>query len=144
MKTSVIQDWVAEQCTWKQQAVLLTAIRGCDGVLKEDPSKAVVRQFRQAILRKADNREGPASGGFMTHSISWDWDQISDAFLENMDHYPMHWLMHFAHACEIVGYKHPQDHLQNHFSWLYLEIVRALHLQPETEKQLDARLRDYV
>lgn len=34
------------------------------------------------------------------------WDAYKMEFLASIDHYPNHWLLHFMHACEIVGYKH--------------------------------------
>lgn len=44
--TSVVQDWVSEKLTWKQQTVLFCALRGCDTAEKNDPAKAIIRNLR--------------------------------------------------------------------------------------------------
>jgi hypothetical protein len=48
--SSVVRDWVAA-LSLMQQSVLLTAIRGPDGVPKYHPSKYIVRWYRRAVLR---------------------------------------------------------------------------------------------
>ena len=65
-------------------------------------------------------------------------------FVSNLDHYPMHWLLHFLHAIEIVYYKCPLNEYKMFWMDLYLEICKAMHLNPETEKQLDERLKDIL
>jgi hypothetical protein len=134
---SVIKPWVSE-LTFKQQTVLLTAIRGCDGVEKEDISKKFIRKYREALLHNAVP-DDPASK-FMVTEITED-DLYY--FCKSMDHYPMHWLFHFLHAVEILGYKAPDEYL----GWwyrLYLKMVCALHLNTESESEMDCRLRDGI
>lgn len=45
----VVLPWVAT-LSFKEQTVLLSALRGCDGIDKEDISKQFTRKFRAAIL----------------------------------------------------------------------------------------------
>jgi hypothetical protein len=55
---------------------------------------------------------------------------------------PHHYQLHFMHAVEIVGYKHPDPIIRMFWNRLYLRLVHDLHLWPETEDQLDSRLGD--
>ncbi len=69
-------------------------------------------------------------------------DEDVEVFLANLDPYPLHWLLHFAHACEIVGYKHPQPLVRFYWSSLYDLICCSFHMEPEKEEDLDLRLQD--
>ena len=44
------------------------------------------------------------------------------------------------HACEIVGFKHPDQQIRVAFRQLYYKLAKKFHLNPESESQLDARL----
>lgn len=144
MTTTVVQDWLSN-CTLKQQTVLLCALRGCDGVSKEDPSKTFVRQYRRLILRDA----GPPDADFMKfydpsdRGYKMSFHDLVGVFASDIDHYPMHWLMHFIHAMEIVGYKHPDTTILGQAHYFYITLADALHLTIETEEDLDERLADF-
>lgn len=131
---SVVREWIAE-LPFKMQAVLLSALRGCDGKPKEDPSKKLTRALRGVMLYPAVSERPDNS--FMGGDL--DGNHI-DVFLKNLDHYPVHWLLHFAHACEIVGYFHPDAVTRAGWYGLYAEVGDALHLRPETKDQLCVRL----
>lgn len=133
---SVVQDWVGTACTWKQQTVLLCALRGCDGVPKEDPSKKVTRQIRRMVLHSAD---GPGKDKFMEEQ---ELQEVVGVVAEDLDHYPVHWVMHTIHAFEIIAYKHPNIAARKEFLTAYSRLVKALHLSIETEQDLDKRLSD--
>ena len=130
----VVHPWL-DDLTMKQQTVLLSALRGCDGVAKDDISKKFVRVYRSLILQNA----APGQGRFMSDLIS-DWD--INTFLKAPDVYPMHWLMHFIHAIEIVGYNYPIKETQIWWYDLYRRLVYALHFNIETSRQNDERLKD--
>jgi len=57
-----------------------------------------------------------------------------------LDHYPIHFVMHFIHAAEIVGYCHPN--LDHQLVWkdFYEAACRRMHVNPETIGELNARL----
>lgn len=136
---SVVQEWLAEVCTLKQQTVLLSALRGCDGRPKEDPSKPVTRAFRATILYSA--HKNPGDQTFMQsnpHGAVRAW--LNDG----VDSYPMHWLIHFMHAIEIVGYKHPNERVATFWLGVYCQLCDVLHLRPETKSTLDRRLADHL
>lgn len=63
---------------------------------------------------------------------------------EDSDKYPIHYYMHSVHACEIIGYKHPDPEIRRWFHSAYQIMVDALHLKPESEAECDFRLRDGV
>ncbi|MGH6753369.1 MAG: hypothetical protein ACREDP_14485, partial [Bradyrhizobium sp.] len=50
--------------------------------------------------------------------------------------------LHFLHAAEIVGYKHPDLQIRGWWHNTYLRLVHDMHLWPETEAQMDSRLGD--
>ncbi len=111
--------------------MLLTALRGCDGVFKEDASKPLVRHLRQTVLVNADDRSK-----FMFDARP---DEVDD-FISDIDHYPIHWYTHFMHAAEIVAYKHPVLAYRTMWLAVYYRMADALHLRHETVEELDHRL----
>ena len=56
--TSVIQNWVFnDNISMKQQSMLLSGLRGCDGIYNDDISKTIIRQIRCTVLNNAaDNK----------------------------------------------------------------------------------------
>lgn len=131
---TVVQDWVSH-LPFRMQAVLLSALRGCDGKPKEDPSKKLTRKLRGVMLHPAFS--DVALGTFLNDEVR---KEHVAHFLRNLDPYPMHWLMHFAHATEIVGYYHPDDEIRRWWQGIYGGICEAMHLVPEPKEMLDHRL----
>lgn len=143
-RKSVVRTWLEENCTWKQQTVLLASFRGCDGLPKHDASKTFTRKMRTTLLNNAD-----ASSTFMGDGVELsigNKEQIDNFFIDcsigSLDAYPVHWLMHLLQAAEIVAYKCPIPSTSEYWKYFYLTGVNALHLNPETEEQLDSRLED--
>jgi hypothetical protein len=138
--STVIKPWVSE-LTWKQQGVLICACRGVDGFPKEHVSKPLTRSYRQTLMLCADIDKASTGTSFMS-TKPLDYKLIENFLDYELDSYPMHWLLHFTHAVEIIGYKHPDREVRNYWYFLYLKIVKALHLHPETESEMDDRLQD--
>ncbi len=136
MKTSAVQPWLSK-LSWKTQTVLLSALRGCDGKEKEDYSKPFTRKFRSVVLFDAGASDVPNS--FMHDSVG---EENVVKFISNLDHYPMHWLIHFTHAIEIIGYYHPHPRIKDFWFTMYVNITHALHFNIETKAQLEERLED--
>jgi len=132
----VTQDWVGF-CSIKMQTVLMSSLRGCDGVSKEDPSKGVVRGIRSEVIRSAE----PGTPLFMDGSKLLE---AVNTVTGDLDHYPLHWVAHTMHAAEIIAFKKPGEEQVYEPGWLsiYYKFVEALHLLPETEAHLDLRLAD--
>mgnify|MGYP004211630203 FL=1 len=46
------------------------------------------------------------------------------------------------HAAEIIGYKHPDPLIRDWWNYVYRELANDMHLNVETEEELDFRLGD--
>lgn len=156
MKGPVTQSWIHE-LPFMQQTVLLTAIRGPDGIAKYHFSKFLLRWYRRCILLSAlDGRAlttpHEQGGGSFTGPSTMDPDSgstwqtemesIVNDYLRCVDELPHHFQLHFMHAAEILGYKHPDAEIRAWWHTTYLRLVHDMHLWPETEAQLDERLGD--
>lgn len=160
--SSVLQSWVQE-LSFMQQTVLLTAIRGPDGVAKYSKSKMILRWFRRCTLLSAFDGRAltkpyERGGGSFTgpsyepiseniaEMLGHDWraamDDIVSEYLREVDMLPHHFQMHLMHAIEIIGYKHPDEVIRAWWHKTYLRLAHDFHLWPETEEQLDERLGD--
>jgi hypothetical protein len=154
---NVLQSWVIE-LSMMQQSVLLAAVRGPDGTPKYGGgAKMLLRWYRRCILLSAmDGRvlSDPIEsngGSFTGPSLEGQDDEepwyermqvhVHD-YLRNVDALPHHFQMHFMHAVEILGYKHPDAVIREFWHRLYLRLAHDFHLWPETEAQLDERLGD--
>ena len=159
-KGPVTQAW-AHGVTFMQQTVLLTAVRGPDGIAKYHAVKYLLRWFRRCtlvssldgrvLLTPFENGGGSFMGpsfelGTMPVSDDWAWTQTMDLqvsdYLRATDELPHHFQLHFMHAVQIVGYKHPDPEIRAFWHKTYLRLVHDFHLWPETEEQMDARLGD--
>ncbi len=154
---TVLQPWVS-RLTLMQQTVLLTAIRGPDGVSKYGPTKMLLRWYRRCMLLSAMDKRVlstpyEAGGGSFTgpslYRQSGDpegWqlpmDDLVGSYLRELDAIPHHFQLHFLHAAQIVGYKHPDDAIRRWWYCTYERLVHDMHLWPETEEQMDRRLGD--
>ncbi len=152
---TVAQPWI-NGLTLMQQTVLLTAIRGPDGVPKYGPTKMLLRWYRRCILLSAmdqtvltsptEHGGGSFTGPSFDALYGSDWyapmDEIVGQYLRELDAIPHHFQLHLLHAIEIVGYKHPDRRIRRWWFFTYERLVHDMHLWPETEEQLDRRLGD--
>ena len=112
---SVLQEWVMA-LPLMQQTVLIAAVRGPDGIRKDHPTKVLCRWLRRcflisafegvAILDPYDPGGGSFSGPCRTDTVD-GLDAAVDLYLRSVDELPHHFQLHFMHAAEILGYKHP-------------------------------------
>jgi hypothetical protein len=136
---SDVKPWVS-LLSFKMQAVLLSALRGCDGRSKHDPSKPFGRKLRGVLLWPADpNYVNNANDSYMRDNVTVE---VANAFLSDLDSYPLHYITHLMHAAEIVGYKHPHEDHRRFWMAVYMDICNRLHVNIERESQLDERLAD--
>jgi hypothetical protein len=131
---SVLQEWLL-RLSMMQQTVALEMIRGCDGSGKNDPTKSIIRELRKVLLYDAG---GEGSSFMVNPSLEKD----VKSFFEDCDSYPLHFAMHLAHSAQIVGYKHPDKQIAQFWRDFYFDYCHTIHLNPESEEQLDARLCD--
>jgi hypothetical protein len=146
---SVFPDWMAG-LTMQQQSVLILAARGPDGIAKLHPCKDVVRAYRGTVLKAARYgrllKWGEIADSFMSMDLIADrhsWMRIVKAFFGVVDSLPHHYYLHLAHGAEILGYKHPDIDVRGAWNWFYLKCCEDMHLTPETEDEMDARLSDW-
>ena len=154
----VTQSWT-HSLPMMQQTVLLTAVRGPDGIEKYHPCKYLIRWFRRCVLLSAMDYKifltpyEMGGGSFTgpsytcpTEELNSDWRpemaSVVGRYLQSLDALPHHFQLHFMHAVEIVGYKHPDVTIRDWWRNLYFTLVSDMHLMPETEQELDARLCD--
>lgn len=156
MKGPVTQTWT-HGISFMQQTVLLTAVRGPDGIAKYHPCKFLLRWLRRCVLISAlDGRAlstpyafggGSFTGpSYEATSLDHNWqphmDMIVDEYLQALDELPHHFHLHFMHAAQILGYKHPDATAAAWWLKTYHRLVHDMHLWPETEDQMDQRLGD--
>lgn len=153
----VTQEWTHD-LPCMQQTVLLTAVRGPDGVAKYHSCKYLIRWFRRCVLLGAldhnvfenpyDKRGGSFTGpsyvwpSGIAHNWTIEMDKVVVRYLQSLDELPHHFQLHFMHAAEIVGYKHPDPTIRDWWNWLYRELVKDMHLAVETVEEMDYRLGD--
>ncbi len=142
---NVLQPWT-ERLTWMQQSVLISAIRAPDGLYKGHPAKLIWRWLRRCILFSSFGHTildtpNESGGGSFTGPVE-DIDHAITDYFRHVDEVPHHAHLHFMHAAEIIGYKHPNPIKRSWWHQVYLEAVNDMHLRPETEKEMDRRLSD--
>lgn len=154
--SSVTQEWT-HGLTMMQQSVLLTAVRGPDGIPKYGSIKMLLRWYRRCILKSSflgrvmHDPIDPDGGSFLGASLDandsidhWTCRMLAHVndYLKTLDGIPHHFQLHFMHAVEILGYKHPDDEIRHWWRTLYIRLANDMHLHAETEAELDERLGD--
>lgn len=135
---SVVKLWVSS-LGLRHQGVLLAAIRGCDVLPKEHPWKILVRAYRGVILN-AHCKDASKAVSFMLVLSEDDFEAVSSQAASDFDSLPVHYVLHFMHAAEILGMKHPEPQEARRWAAFYRVMCRKFHINPESEYQLDARL----
>ena len=139
--TSILQPWVME-LGLRHQGVIVSAMRGCDNAERNDNSKALQRLLRGAVLVPHCGRFVQPDSYIIYEPDHGAWWRLAKSFLENHDHYPNHYVLHFTHTTQVIGYHGPLEHPVYSDRWnaFYHAIVHKFHLNPETKQQMDARL----
>jgi hypothetical protein len=145
---SVLHDWVCN-LSFQQQALLMTAMRGPDGLEKHNTAKAIVRYLRGIVLKPAGawaNHKtmpvGKNDNDFMWGEYDY-FESWAKGFFDDHDGYPHHFTMHLIHCAEVVGYKHPIDHIRHAWFTFYVNMCKAMHMGVESEAKMDERLNDF-
>lgn len=154
----VTQPWV-HRIPLMQQSVLLSALRGPDGIRKGHPTKRLLKWYRRSILMCSFDRQGfdrpydegstPRGGSFTGASllaIMYTWQEsmheILTEHIRAADELPYHFQTHFMHGSEVLGYQHYLPEVRNWWHECYLRLVNELHLKPESEDEMNLRLGD--
>ena len=156
--TPVLQEWVVK-LPLMQQTVLLTCIRGPDGVGKYSPVKLLLRWYRRCILLSAmdgkvltnpvDTNGGSFTGPSLSGAAEWqkeEWGhcmhEVVYNYMRELDTIPLHFHTHLIHGAQVVGYKHPNIKIAEWWVEVYIRFVNQLHLHPESHAEMDKRLSD--
>jgi hypothetical protein len=131
--SSVLQPWI-NYLPYRQQTVVFCALRGCDGMSKNDPSKFIVRHLRAVVLKDANPRNA-----FISHRPIPLHEAIR-LVAGDIDMYPVHFITHLMHAAEILGFKHPDEAVAEEWNAGYENLCKALHVMSEGPKDLEDRL----
>ncbi len=71
------------------------------------------------------------------------WAAAENDFFNGNGELAHHYLLHFYHGAEILGYKHPDPRFRDRWHKFYLRACEAMHVNPETEAEMDKRLGDW-
>ena len=142
----VTAEWM-DAIPLQAQTVILSALRGPDGVRKHHPCKGVQRAFRASVVK------GGAYGRFLTTEDEGDnfmrmpiLDQFQgnvDDFFKAVDELPGHYVIHLSHAAQCLAKWHPDPDTSEMWLRFYLRWCDELHIQPEGAASLEARLNDF-
>lgn len=149
VENCVLPQWMLK-LSFQQQSVLLLALRGPDGVRKEHPAKTITTAYRATLLRAAMRQRflylGEQADSFMSLDVFADvkaWTAEIKTFFKHVDELPHHYVAHMAHAAQIIACKHPDQTMRTHWGWFYSKWCDDLHVNPETEAEMDNRLDDW-
>lgn len=145
--SSVVNEWV-NKLPYMMQAMMLTALRGPDGMPKDTIVKNILMYLRGTLLKPADDGLDNNSDTFMwmdhtkgyMDNDSVDFNTYAKWLWEDHDAYPHHFLMHLIHCAEIIGYKHPNGQIRAYWFKFYTDACDVMHMHPESHDQLNRRL----
>lgn len=139
---SVVHEWVSH-LPFTQQAVLFCAIRGADGVSKNDSSKLITQFIRGIVLHPAyhgfSSDDDYHPDGFMRCDFQ-NFARDAQLFFDDIDMLPHHFYMHLIHAAEIIAYGHYSEVIAQNFYDFYFHACKTFHMHIETKEQLYQRL----
>lgn len=138
-------------CRWLRRCMLLSAM---DGRVLQTPIESGGGSYAgpsYELVNPLPTGWRYRAGSFVFevhvhHRAPEDWEEpmwtILGEYIRGADEVPHHYYRHFMHAVEVVGYKHPDARIREFWNKSYCRLVRDLHLNPETEEQMDFRLGD--
>jgi hypothetical protein len=147
---SVQPEWCLE-LPIQQQTALLLATRGPGGIAETHPCSDVQRAYRASMWnsarygRQLEWGEVSVADDFMSLSLFSDdrqWGVVVNQFFQRVDDLSHHFLMHLIGGIEILGYKHPEPRFRSRWAKFYERAATEMHMNGETEFEMDARLRD--
>ncbi len=138
---SALHDWVLE-LPFQMQALLMTCMRGPDGLPKHAAPKCIIRYLRGLICKPAGDWHGENNNDFMWGDYNW-FTTHATQFWSDHDEYPHHFIMHLVHCSEVIGYMHPMEDMRVAWLTFYLNACESFHMRPETKRDMEKRLNDF-
>jgi len=136
--TGILQEWVAK-LGLRHQGCLLTVVRGCDTVPREDPSKDLSRVLRGVILN-THCADATKAKSFIEVPPMEEVLRRQNIFIKDHDAYPHHFVMHVVHASEVIAYHHPDPGIAAVWKAFYYAMCNKFHMTVETPDELNRRL----
>lgn len=158
---SVLQFWVTF-LPFTQQALLMLALRGPDGLPKHTSAKKILHYLRGVVIKPA-YPDFHLEDGFMCidygenqnneivgikdpsvnelRPFGWKFNKVAKHFFADVDSLPHHFLMHLIHAAEVIGYNHPDADIASVWCQFYGEACLSFHMIPESKRELNQRLK---
>jgi hypothetical protein len=137
---SILQDWVME-LPFREQATILTGVRGCD-VVPKLPYDSLPRQLagylRFLALNPADEREVGIVGAFFQSSSP----DLKEHKMSELGHLPQHWYAHIMHAYEVCAYRLDDKNHRSEAGKIYESMTHNLHLPVEKREDMIVRLSE--
>ena len=129
----LLKPWV-HNLSLKMQTVLMTGIRGSDSRYMEN-CKTYTRWIRAQCVENAD-----MSTKFMKDITLPRLEDLE----KELDYCTVHFFGHLIHCMTIIAYKHDDSQVRR-TAWYHLYgLTGILHLQPETEEEINNRLKDNI
>lgn len=138
---SSLHDWVMD-LPFQMQALLMTCMRGPDGMDKHVPAKAIIRYLRGTICKPAGDWNGKNNNDFMWGEYRF-FNAYAVRFWEDHDSYPHHFIMHLVHCAEVIAYCYPDKEISNHWWEFYVSACKSFHMVPEARLDMHERLNDF-
>lgn len=124
--TSVLQEWVTNQCSWKEQTGLISAIRGMDSDTMDgiplyvvEEAKNITKMIRYLVLNNADNKTGFMSNKIVSSTTivkTLSYDVCGDVLSK-------HWVGHILMAFKTISLKHPNIYTKKYYKDVLDEIA---------------------
>lgn len=132
---------------WLRRCVLMSAFDKRVLLYPYDTGKCEGGSFTGAsIAHFEDADEGNEVWQALGHDYRFTWQDamfdVLEDYLKTTDETPHHFQLHFLHAAEIIGYKHPELAIRHWWSRCYERLVNDMHLVAESERMMDRRLGD--
>lgn len=132
--SGISQKWLT-RLPLKMQTVVFLGTRGPD-THRCPELKKIVRWVRGNVYKPGD----PDNPQFM---LAGEPPEIIEKgeLARELEFVTQHYYAHLMHTLEIIGYKHPEPEIRRVARTRYEQMVKLFHLNPETEAELDHRLR---
>ena len=133
---SVLLSWLSDKCSWKEQTVVLCALRGPDSGGSPEV-KSLVRWIRRVSLKNA-----APDKTFMQVSPLESVFELAENKPLVLDMLPVHFLCHLMHAFQVISHRHSDFHIRVIAATAYDDLCDYLHVVPENERLMTIRLQD--
>ena len=118
MERLLIQEWVYKSTTDKEQAALISCLRGMDDKYGNDITKPVVKMLRYLITKSYEKKK------YLNYTTD-DVYEIKD--IVNMIFsgwkVSLHWFDHIKLAIQAIKLKHPNNYVRKYWSEVYTQVM---------------------